>query len=747
MVLIIGEMSGSMKNPGYALIPAAVTLVLAVLLWLLLPVSVSLDVGSMIDNPYLVNFHEREQWSNDPEGSYRWSRRQSEMVLVPVATPAVLAMRLAGAGAGTDVHLKVNTGMSADFTALPDMPRVYKLLWKAPVYASGIIHLQIQANTDYHSEFNREIGVLVDTLSLQPYGTSPPPVRPLLVLALMATLIWMLLRGIGMSDSRATIGATGAGFLLILSWHFARLSLTPFLDRLLILCILICLFVALVRFLVPPQHVQGQLLVSRLDMGIYLGLAWWIMPLFQIVIALDSGTDRFPAIITQILGGATLVLVLLALVFRRWEKTWPLAARTGITSKTLVLTGLLLTSLLSSAYYFWYAYQRGAPDFGIQFWSTQDFVKGLPLYNLDSIEENHFGYVFKWPPFIAILLRPFVLFDRDTVMIGYRIVNTLFLLTAMVLLLRQADSWPIMAALVLLVRFQPAADSISYGQIDAILLYGFVIAWLAAQRGKDDLAGGIIAILSLLKVYPVLLFGLFLMQRRWRALRGAVIAGLIYMLIAVVTIGWDVHRIYLFEVLPRISGGTAWIENQTLNGFMSRLFALHIASEKFEHPWVTLVTYTFFAVTLGIALFLSRSVKQVRTQTGIGRVSSLLPLQFSLFIVLMIMAVPTAWIHYHTITIFVFAMFIRFADDHIPLVRVIMLAAAYALLSYGNQWSFFNDDVMSRLSILGYSYKFYGLLLLYTVTAHSLWMLRRSVRVTSAGLTTSSYGMVPEPGW
>ncbi len=734
-----------MHKVDYALIPAIVTLVLAVLLWLLFPVAITLNVGSMIDNPYLVNFHDREQWPNDPEGTYRWSRQQSEIVLAPVATPAVLSMRLAGAGAGTDVELKVNTEPLADFMALPDIPRVYNLLWDDPVHIDGITHLQIQTTVDHPPEFDREIGVLMDTLSLQSYGTSLPPVLPLLVLALMVTLIGMLLQGIGMSDRAATIGVTGAGILLIGSWHFARLSLMPFLDRLLILCIVICLFVALARFLAPPQRVQGQLLVSRLDIGIYLGLVWWIMPLFQTVIALDSGTDRFPARITQLLGGATLVLVLLALVLRRWEKTWPLVARTGITSKTLLLTGLALTSLVSSAYYFWYAYQRGAPDFGIQFWSTQDFVKGLPLYNLDSIEENHFGYVFKWPPFIAMLLRPFVLCDRDTVMIGYRMVNTVFLLTAMVLLLRQARSWPIVAALVLLVRFQPAADSISYGQIDAILVCGFVIAWLAAQRGKDDLAGGIIAILSLLKVYPVLLFGLFLMQRRWRALRGAVIASLAYLLIAVTTIGWDVHRMYLFEVLPRISGGTAWIENQTLNGFMSRLFVSHIAAEKFEHPWVTLITYAFFAVTLGIALFLSRPVKPDPAAISATRLSPLLALQFSLFIVLMIMAVPTAWMHYHTITIFVFAMFILFADDHIPLAQVIILSAAYALLSYGNHWSFFNDDVMSKLSILGYSYKFYGLLLLYALTAHRLWMLRCSVHVTTARLSASPRGILPEP--
>lgn len=734
-----------MKNKlGYVCVPAIVTLVLAVLLWFLFPVAVTLDIGSMIDNPYLINFHDREQWPNDPERAYRWSRRQSEIVLAPVSTPAVLSMRLAGTGLGTNVHLTVNTEPLADFTVLPDVARVYALLWNVPVDRSGVLNFEINATGKQSRDFGREIGVLVDTLSLQSYGRALPPVLPLLMLGLMATLIWLLLYGIGMSDSIATLGATGAGVLLAVSWNFMRLSFMPFLDRLVLMCSLICLFIALARLLAPPLRTQGRLLVSRLDIGIYMGLVWWIMPLFQIVMALDSGTDRFPSIITQILGGATIVLVLLALALRRCEQICPLVARAGVTSKRFLLTGLVLTSLVSSAYYFWYAYQRGAPDFGIQFWATQDFAKGLPLYNIDSIEENHFGYVFKWPPFIALLLRPFVLFDRDTVMIGYRIVTTFFLLTAMVLLLRQTRSWPILGALVLLARFQPAADSISYGQIDAIMLCGFVIALLAAQRGKDDLAGGISAILALLKVYPVLLFGIFLMQRRWRALRGAVIVGLAYLLIAVATIGWDVHRMYVFEVLPRISGGTAWIENQTFNGFMSRLFARHIASEKFEHPWVTLVTYAFFGVTLGIALFLSRPLKQDLVPISAIQRSPLLPFQFSLFIVLMIMAVPTAWMHYHTITIFVFATFILFTNDPIPLAQVIILSAAYALLSYGNQWSFFNDDVMGRLSILGYSYKFYGLLLLYALTAHRLWMLRRSVCVTNSGSTMPTRGIVPQ---
>jgi hypothetical protein len=58
--------------------------------------------------------------------------------------------------------------------------------------------------------------------------------------------------------------------------------------------------------------------------------------------------------------------------------------------------------------------------------------------------------------------------------------------------------------------------------------------------------------------------------------------------------------------------------------------------------------------------------------------------------------------------------------DMLPRWQAALLGIAYALIGYGNQWSFFDSTIMGHLSFVGVSYKFYGLLLLLVVTVACL---------------------------
>ncbi|MFP4440374.1 MAG: glycosyltransferase family 87 protein [Chloroflexaceae bacterium] len=724
----------------YGALPALGTLLLATLFWLT-PTTLRLDVGALTDSVYLQNFHDREYRPLYPEETYRWSGTQSAFRLPAVSTPAIVQLRLAGAGAGTPVHIATPTELLARFEVAPEIPRVYRMLWHGPVPADGTLRLQVEAGPAQLPNEERELGLLVDDLVLQQYGLSLPPLIPLTALALVATFAWGLLRLVGLPRMAATLTATGIGAAPALGWGLVRLPVAPFLVRLAGLALLVWAIVGLARLLAPPRQAEGRLVVRRADLGIYLGLAWWAMPLFQIILTFDGARVEFPLPITQWIGVGLGVIILLALALRydAVRRVIPLEPR------TLLLGALTLAAFAHMVYFVWYAYQRGGPDFWIQFASTQDFMReGEPLYSLAGIEENHFGYVFKWPPFIAMLLRPFVDMYRWDVLMGYRLINTTLLGVAALLLLLQTRTWTLAACIVIIFSFRPATDAIAFGQVDAAILCGLVITLLALRRGWDDLAGAIVALLALLKIFPILLFGLFLIQRRWRAFRGGLLAGLLYAVAGITALGWQVHALYFFQVLPRISGGTAWIENQTFNGFLSRLFTARIASDKFEHPVVTLATYAFFALTLGVALLLALPLRRRHPDGDAEPVSadqspsmrldqtrSPLPLQFSLFILLMVLSVPTAWMHYHTLAILPLAMLLLHSDDEVPLGWIVLLAAAYALPAYGNQWSFFRGTVTGGFDVLGYSYKFYGLLLLYGLTVFRLWTVYRPAWLTT----------------
>src|SRR5262249_60472398 len=80
---------------------------------------------------------------------------------------------------------------------------------------------------------------------------------------------------------------------------------------------------------------------------------------------------------------------------------------------------------------------------------------------------------------------------------------------------------------------------------------------------------------------------------------------------------------------------------------------------------------------------------------------------------LMVLAVPAAWMHYETLLFVPFGvLLLHLHDRRVALPRAAALALSFALIGYGNQFSFYTGTVMGILTIAGVSYKFYGMLLL-----------------------------------
>jgi hypothetical protein len=184
--------------------------------------------------------------------------------------------------------------------------------------------------------------------------------------------------------------------------------------------------------------------------------------------------------------------------------------------------------------------------------------------------------------------------------------------------------------------------------------------------------------------------------------------------LAIAIVGWEMHRIYLLEVVPNISGTTAWVENQTIAGFVARLIESPGNAAIFGERMLALL-----ANAVGAAVILLACVAALRPADSR---SSLFALQYGQFLLLMVLVVPAAWMHYETLLFLPFAaLLVHERERTIEPGRTFALALSFALIAYGNQWSFYNGTVMGTLTILGVSYKFYGMLLLGGVLAQSLW--------------------------
>src|SRR5258707_14499853 len=62
---------------------------------------------------------------------------------------------------------------------------------------------------------------------------------------------------------------------------------------------------------------------------------------------------------------------------------------------------------------------------------------------------------------------------------------------------------------------------------------------------------------------------------------------LVFNALAVAVMGWEMHRVYLTEVLPNIGGTTAQDQKQTISGFMARFAPAPTDAEIFRDRAIT----------------------------------------------------------------------------------------------------------------------------------------------------------------
>ena len=84
-----------------------------------------------------------------------------------------------------------------------------------------------------------------------------------------------------------------------------------------------------------------------------------------------------------------------------------------------------------------------------------------------------------------------------------------------------------------------------------------VLCWGALERRRDGLAGALLALATLAKIFPGMLGVLLLMQRRWRAAAFTCLAAAVLCALSVAVLGVTVWRDFLFYHLPHVQSGEA----------------------------------------------------------------------------------------------------------------------------------------------------------------------------------------------
>src|SRR5439155_21550393 len=195
------------------------------------------------------------------------------------------------------------------------------------------------------------------------------------------------------------------------------------------------------------------------------------------------------------------------------------------------------------------AFHRPAVDFTTLWTAARDFTLGGSLYKPAEVAANHFGAVFKVPPFYGMLLLPFSRLEVRTALGIDRAIDVVLYLAAAAVLFawlraRVGTGVAVAGVAAVLGLMQPAFDTIAYGQIDIVILLLGTLALVAFQRGRHGLLGLALALATLLKLYPLVL-ALFLAARReWKAVAWTGAWLVVLNAVAVAALGGPEHVVY-----------------------------------------------------------------------------------------------------------------------------------------------------------------------------------------------------------
>ena len=290
----------------------------------------------------------------------------------------------------------------------------------------------------------------------------------------------------------------------------------------------------------------------------------------------------------------------------------------------------------------WRAGASGFVDFPIFVERARAFVETGELYVDPERPEAYApaAAVYKFPPLYAVLLVPLVRdgVDRGLLARHWALQIVLYLaaaVTAAAALGPLRDPRYAFGAAVLALNFEPFFETLWRLQLETPLLLLIVLAIVLAQRRHDLAAGAAIGIAASLKVYPAFLLAWFALRGRWRSLAAAAGAAVAALGLGLAVIGPDECRRYFTEILPALLAEPPILNSENL---APARYLLELgASPEWARGLARLLALTLVAVSVLLAL---------RAERGAGKGARRSGVELTLFVALMLLAMPNAWVNY-----------------------------------------------------------------------------------------------------
>ena len=344
-----------------------------------------------------------------------------------------------------------------------------------------------------------------------------------------------------------------------------------------------------------------------------------------------------------------------------------------------------------------------APDFSVLWFAARDFLVGKNFY-LNQVIFTGVGY----PPNTLLFYLPFIYFSYQTAQAIFTFLSFASIIMSVYLSIKIVlNKVPLPAYLVaLLLTFLafPTKFTLGMGQNNSIALFLLLISYFLYRKRKLAMSGIFLGMVIALKTLFGFFFLFFLLKREWKVIVYSLFSltglGLLTTLIGDV----GLYSYYIKEVVPpllNLSGREIYY-NQGIMGFISRF-----TQDLFLRKYLAMAVSTLLIVVM-----IFTSLKK-RVQN----------LQFSLFVITLLLVDTLSWQHHFIWLIFPFVLLTTYALKKKKIGMLILIAISYLFIG----WNFENPSLFFEFpKSLLLSNTFYGTFILFLINVYILISNTRS---------------------
>jgi alpha-1,2-mannosyltransferase len=215
-----------------------------------------------------------------------------------------------------------------------------------------------------------------------------------------------------------------------------------------------------------------------------------------------------------------------------------------------------------------------------------------------------------------------------------------------------------------------------FAQSQIVVLLCLVLVMNALRRNNQALAGFVLAFASMLRVFPIVMVGYLIVERKWLAIRWMAAGIVIIGLVTLIFVGWD--RGLSFLGLFGFLTSRRWYDqtdNISISATTSRIFWYALGTSL--GPGLDLLRRGAGIATEVVLLAVTTRATILHAQIQKGLDSR----GFALWVVATILLAPTAWFHYLILLFIPYALIASAAyEEKVSRRTVWMAVSSYAIV-------------------------------------------------------------------